>query len=214
MGVEQGGGYFTFCSVNKKYFVLNEPTTFRSIYIQVLKGATDTYSNLVIRPMLEYGSVQSTFEPYSGENVMSDVNGLCTVTSKSPTMTLFTDTPGIIIEAEYNVDTKTWIKNYIRDNATGGGEGSSAPRLTTISLLASTWVTTSPSLHSQVVTITGITNNSRVDLFPTVAQLAIFHEKDVAFVTENDNGTVTVYAIGDKPLNDYTMQAQITEVLR
>ena len=31
-------------------------------------------------------------------------------------------------------------------------------------------------------------------------------------MTENEDGVVTVYAIGDKPTQDYTMQAQITEV--
>jgi hypothetical protein len=43
-------------------------------------------------------------------------------------------------------------------------------------------------------------------------QLAIFHNKDLAFVTENDGGVVTVYAIGDKPTDDYTMRVSITEV--
>ena len=84
-------------------------------------------------------------------------------------------------------------------------------RLTDITLLASAWVG-SDNLHSQVVTIPGITEYSKVDLLPSVEQLAIFHNKDVAFVTENEDGVVTVYAIGDKPLLDYTMQASITEV--
>ena len=121
-----------------------------------------------------------------------------------PNTTVLNDA-GATMELKYNADTKTWIDNLSRASATW---------LATISLPSSAWTTVSTSLHSQVVSIAGITNNSRVDLYPTVAQLAIFHEKDVAFVTENDNGTVTVYAIGDKPLNDYTMQAQITEVLR
>ena len=68
-------------------------------------------------------------------------------------------------------------------------------------------------MYSQVVTIDGITENSKIDLLPSVEQLAIFHNKDVAFVTENEDGVVTVFAIGDKPLLDYTMQVQITEVL-
>ena len=84
--------------------------------------------------------------------------------------------------------------------------------LTTISLPASKWKTEAESLHSQVVTIPGINPYYKVDLLPSAEQLAIFHNKDVAFVTENDDGVVTVYAIGDKPLLDYTMQAQITEV--
>ena len=89
----------------------------------------------------------------------------------------------------------------------GGGSG----RIVEVNLPASAW-SGEDNLHSQVVTIDGVTEYSKVDLLPSVEQLAIFHNKDVAFVTENENGVVTVYAIGDKPLLDYTMQAQITEV--
>ena len=110
------------------------------------------------------------------------------------------------MEIEYVMDAKKYIDNLV---ISGGG---SVARLTSITLLASSW-TGSNSLYSQVVSIPGITEYSKVDLLPSVEQLAIFHEKDVAFVTENEDGVVTVYAIGDKPLLDYTMQAQITEVL-
>ena len=89
--------------------------------------------------------------------------------------------------------------------------GASSARLTNITLLASAW-TGSDALYSQVVAIDGITEYSKVDLLPSVEQLAIFHNKDVAFVTENEDGVVTVFAIGEKPTNDYTMQVQITEV--
>ena len=80
-----------------------------------------------------------------------------------------------------------------------------------VTLLASKWVGEA-SPYSQVVTLAGVTENSQVDLTPSVEQLAVFHHKDLAFVTENEDGVVTVYAIGDKPLNDYTIQATITEV--
>lgn len=53
---------------------------------------------------------------------------------------------------------------------------------------------------------------SKVDLQPNPEQLCIFHEKDLAFVAENDEGTVTVFCIGQKPANDYEIQATITEV--
>lgn len=85
-------------------------------------------------------------------------------------------------------------------------------RLSEVTIIASGWVTEADNLHSQVVTIDGTTAYSKVDLLPSVEQLAIFHNKDVSFVTENEDGVVTVYAIGDKPLLDYTMQVQITEV--
>jgi hypothetical protein len=90
-------------------------------------------------------------------------------------------------------------------------KGTSA-RLSNVTLLASKW-TGADSLYSQVVTIDGITPYSKVDLLPSVEQLAIFHNKDVAFVTENEDGVVTVFAIGDKPTQDYTMQVSITEVV-
>lgn len=84
-------------------------------------------------------------------------------------------------------------------------------KLAEVTLLASAW-SGGNSLYSQVVDVDGATPYSRVDLLPSVEQLAVFHSKDVAFVTENDGGVVTVYAIGEKPTNDYTMQVSITEV--
>lgn len=106
------------------------------------------------------------------------------------------------MELDYAMDAKTYIDRML---------GVAAMRLAEVNLPASQW-TGSDSLYSQVVTLTGITEYSKVDLLPSVEQLAIFYNKDVAFVTEQENGVVTVYAIGDKPTQDYTMQAQITEV--
>lgn len=80
-----------------------------------------------------------------------------------------------------------------------------------VTLLASEW-RGDYSPYSQVVNIDGVTENSQVDLTPDVQQLAIFYNKDLAFVTENDGGVVTVYAIGQKPVNDYIIQVTITEV--
>lgn len=87
----------------------------------------------------------------------------------------------------------------------------SSVRLAEVTLLASEWVGDA-SPYSQVVTIAGVTANSLVDLQPSVEQLEIFHEKDLAFTTENDDGVVTVYAVGDKPQNDYTIQVTVMEV--
>jgi hypothetical protein len=84
-------------------------------------------------------------------------------------------------------------------------------RIGYVNILASKWVGEA-SPYSQVVTVEGVTENSQVDLTPDVEQLSIFHHKDLAFVTENEGGVVTVYAIGEKPTNDYTIQVTITEV--
>lgn len=80
-----------------------------------------------------------------------------------------------------------------------------------VTLLASEWVSEG-NLHSQIVSLSDVTENSQVDLTPSVEQLVVFYEKDLTFVTENDDGVVTVYAIGQKPTNDYTIQVTITEV--
>ena len=78
-------------------------------------------------------------------------------------------------------------------------------------LLAAKWEG-DENLFSQIVELDGVTENSQVDLTPSVEQLTIFYEKDLAFVTENDGGVVTVYAIGQKPESDHTIQVTITEV--
>ena len=92
-----------------------------------------------------------------------------------------------------------------------GSLNKSNARIAYVDLLAANWVgDTSP--YSQVVTIEGVTENSQVDLTPSIEQLVIFYEKDLGFVTENEDGVVTVYAIGQKPENDYTIQVTMTEV--
>ena len=89
--------------------------------------------------------------------------------------------------------------------------GVAKARIGYVTLSASAWEGEG-NLWSQVVNVDGATENSQVDLTPNVEQLAVFYEKDITFVTENDNGVVTVYAIGQKPVNDYTIQVTITEV--
>lgn len=92
-----------------------------------------------------------------------------------------------------------------------GSLNRSSARIADVDLPAANW-SGDASPYSQVVNIEGITENSQVDLTPSIEQLVIFYEKDLGFVTENEDGVVTVYAIGQKPANDYTIQATITEV--
>ncbi len=109
------------------------------------------------------------------------------------------------MEIEYAMDAKTYIGRLIT--------GITSPsRVVTVNLPASKWAG-SGNLYSQVVSIDGITENSQVNLTPSVEQLSIFYEKDVTFMTENDGGTVTVYVIGQKPTSDYTIKASIVEVV-
>ena len=84
-------------------------------------------------------------------------------------------------------------------------------RIADVQLLADKW-DGEASPYSQVVEIPGTTVRSKVDLQPDLEQLTIFHEKDLAFVAENDDGVITVFCLGQKPTNDYTIQVTITEV--
>lgn len=88
---------------------------------------------------------------------------------------------------------------------------SKANKISSVTLYANEWVGAA-SPYSQVVTISGTTPNSKIDLNPTIEQLNVFHNKDIAFVVENNSGAITVYCIGQKPTSDYTIQATITEV--
>ena len=86
------------------------------------------------------------------------------------------------------------------------------PKITSITVFADSWVgDTNP--WSQVVSVNGITKNSRVDLRATALQIVDLQDNDIAFIAENDDGVITVYALGSKPSVDYTIQAEITEVI-
>jgi hypothetical protein len=103
---------------------------------------------------------------------------------------------------------ETAVLKYMIANNIGTGYSAN---IGTVELLANKWVG-SNNLYSQVVSVEGVTENSQVDLTPSVEQLVAFYQKDLALVAENEDGVVTVYAIGQKPSNDYTMQVTITEV--
>ena len=117
-----------------------------------------------------------------------------------PSTTILND-ENAFMKVSYRADTKKFIQRM---------SGSTA-QVSSVTLAASKWVG-SASPYSQVVTIPGATKNSKIDLNPTVEQLSIFHNKDITFVVGNNNGIITVYCIGQKPTQDYTMQTTITEV--
>ena len=101
---------------------------------------------------------------------------------------------------------------YVQMAGPVGGSGGAMAKLTNITLLASAWKG-AESPYSQVVDVDAVSVNSMVNLQPSVEQLEIFHDKDISFTTENDGGIVTVYVIGDKPQDDYIIQATILEVI-
>ena len=88
------------------------------------------------------------------------------------------------------------------------------PTSISVTIYADKWVQDTDNRWYQIVTVNNaiITPRSKVDLQPNAEQLCIFHEKDLAFVTENEDGIVSVYCVGQVPTNDYTLQATVMEV--
>lgn len=110
MGVEKGGGYLTL----DRKITINESTSLRSVYIQVAKGNTTVFNNVKVYPMLNVGTVADNYErPNHWQVYRNDDGSVDGVTSLSPTMTIFTDTPGAIVDVIYNRDTTKMFESYV-----------------------------------------------------------------------------------------------------
>lgn len=92
------------------------------------------------------------------------------------------------------------------------GSGGSSTKVAEVVLNTQSWKgATSP--YSQVVTIDVVSVNSKVDLSLDITQLESLRENGTALMAENNEGVVTIYAIGNKPAVRYTVQATVTEVV-
>lgn len=140
-------------------------------------------------------------EPVETALTATEIEAFKAIQSNYPNTTVLNDA-GAWMEVKYNADTKTFINNVIRE---------AAVKTTAITLYADKWVD-EDSCYSQVVSVNGVTANSKIDLQPSPDQLSAFVNDEMSLVTGNDNGTITVYAIGNKPVEDVTIQALITEV--
>ena len=105
----------------------------------------------------------------------------------------------------------TWQEVWGCINASATGGGADAPKLTSITMPASSWGGSS-NPYSQVVACNGVNVNSKLDLQPTPAQLVELQDAEISLMLTNTNGTVTAWAIGGKPTKNYTMDVLITEV--
>ena len=105
-------------AVIKNYIMTDKPQTFSiesttKVDVEMVFAQNSKYSYMPIRFQIEKGSAETGYEAYKGSIATPTSDGTCTVTSVNPTMTLFTDTPGVTIEAEYNRDTTKAMTSYI-----------------------------------------------------------------------------------------------------
>ena len=94
--------------------------------------------------------------------------------------------------------------------STGSG-GGSMPKLTTVTIPASGW-SGSASPYNQVIAVNGVNVNSKLDLQPTPNMIVELQNDEISLMLTNNQGTVTAWAIGNKPTKDYTIDVLITEV--
>lgn len=161
---------------------------------------TATFSNV----QLELGTTETVYESFKpAQTLRANSSGVVTgLTSVAKNMILLSNNKDVTISLTYNRDVNIALQQLINRFI---------PKITSVTLLASKWDGES-SPYSQIINIAEVTPNSKIDLNPTVTQLDTFHDKDLSFVVENDNGVVTVYCVGQKPTSNYTIQASITEV--
>lgn len=89
--------------------------------------------------------------------------------------------------------------------------GGSVGKLVQITLPAENWKG-AKSPYSMAVSVEGLSVRSRIDLWPSVDTLESLRIMGSGLCAENNEGAVTVYALGNKPNTDITVQATITEV--
>lgn len=103
-----------------------------------------------------------------------------------------------------------YIESYSRDEV-DTLMTSTKPKTTTVTIPAANW-TGNTNPWSQVVTVNGATENSKLDLCPTAQQIVALQNAGVSLMLQNDSGVITAWAIGNKPTTDYTINVLLTEV--
>jgi len=100
---------------------------------------------------------------------------------------------------------KVQVGNLPVSTATQTAIDATKPIVVSISLPMASW-TGDISPYTQIITITGSTANSIIDIRPDAAALAQMSEDGTnAIYIENNNNTLTAYAVGDKPTVDLTL---------
>lgn len=104
----------------------------------------------------------------------------------------------------------------IFDSAVTAGKlaGGAIPVKIALNILADAWTgSASPYTAGIVISDYNITNNSKVDIQADATTLMTMIEDGVAgVIIKNDNGTLTAYAVGEKPTHDLDVQLTIEEV--
>lgn len=87
------------------------------------------------------------------------------------------------------------------------------PKVQNITVAKGSWKDSGP--YTQVLSgISNITANSKIDIQADAATINAIVDGGFSLTIKNHNGTITIYAVGDKPTVDLTLQLVITEVIK
>lgn len=85
-------------------------------------------------------------------------------------------------------------------------------KVTNVTLATGSWVA-SGNNYEQTVTISGATENSRIDVQPDATVITrLVDDGVIAIYFQNDSGTIKAVSVGEKPSTNITVQVSITEV--
>lgn len=146
----------------------------------------------------------------TGTDVLAGVNS--SATRKFSLSSILAWIKNQMTKADVGLDNVANVLQYSAANKPSPSDLGAAPEIKSGSItLAASWSGSGP--YTQTVSITGVTAASRVDLQPTATQLAALITDGVTALTvENNNGTLTVYALGAAPSAAMTVQYTLMEV--
>lgn len=112
--IQNSAGEKIFATQGSSFSVNLDNYTSDALYtLYIKREVNDVICSGLAFPQIELGSEATDYEPYTGATHTPTSDGTVEVTSVSPIMTIFTDTPGVTIEAEYNRDTTKAMTSYI-----------------------------------------------------------------------------------------------------
>ena len=182
-----------------------------------IKNVTSTKDNLVALRDLESGvyRLSGSFVPFQGSNAYFSF-------SNNQLVNIVTKTAGTHVQIFYPIDNVIQFVSIMVDSTSDTGytyervniklnELQTKPKAVTIELPADSW-TGEGMVYHQTVSVPLVTSNSQVDLRPSPEQLQNLLTSEISLTAANDNGSVTVFAIGGAPTSDYSMQVIVSEV--
>lgn len=189
-------------SVNEECFLCGAGST--TIYVMVNKDRIAEYSVEAFKSWLNSNPITILFQLSSPIEILLSAEAIDAFRDLHmlyPSSTIQNDA-NTQMAVKYNANTASVLSNIFKDTAV---------KSTNVTLYADKWVKTDAG-YEQVVTIKGVTPNSKIDIQPSPELLEMLEYEAATLTTANDNRRVTIYSLGGVLPDDVTVQVLITEV--